>query len=101
MCFAEVTCPVQVQATHGCPIPAMCCLHHVIEADGGSHHVCGTAGDLEGKMVLGAALTVPTLVPGQLLACEGGVELQAMVLALLGDISHVPRGLRRAGTVAQ
>lgn len=56
----------------------MCCLHHVIEADGGSHHVCGTTDDLEGELVLGAALLVPALVPGRLLACEGGAELQAM-----------------------
>lgn len=79
----------------------MCCLHHVVEADVGSHHVCCTADDLEGEMVLGAALLVPTLVPGQLLACEGGAELQAMVLALRRDTSCVPQGLSRAVTGAQ
>lgn len=95
------TRPIQAQASHGCPVPAVCCLHHVVEADGGSHHVCGTTDDLEGKMVLGAALLVPALVPGQLLACEGGAELQAMVLAPRGDAGHVPKGLSRAGTGAQ
>lgn len=95
------TCPIQAQASRGSPVPAVCCLHHVIEADGGSHHVCGAAGDLEGKMVLGAALLVPALVLGQLRACEGGAELQAMVLAPRGDTGHVPKGLSRAGTGAQ
>lgn len=81
--------------------PPVCCLHHVVEADVGSHHVCCTADDLEGEVVLGAALLVPTLVPGQLLACEGGAELQAMVSAPRGDTSRVPQGLSRAVTGAQ
>lgn len=81
------TCPIQVQASHSCPIPTMCCLHDIIEADGGSHHICGTADDLEGKIVLGAALLVPTLVPGWLLACKGEVELQAMVWAPGGTLA--------------
>lgn len=95
------TRPIQAQASRGCPVPAVHCLHCAIKADGGSHHVCGTADDLEGKIVLGAALLVPTLVPGQLLACEGGVQLQAVALALWGDTGCVPEGLSRAGTKAR
>lgn len=85
----------------GSPIPTKCCLHHVIEADGGSHHIRGTADDLEGELVLGAALLVSALVPGQLPACEGGAGLQAMVLAPWGDTSCVPEGPSRAGAGAQ
>lgn len=92
------TRPIQAQANHGCPIPATCCLHLVLEADGGSHHVCGATDDFEGKIVLGAALLVPTLVPGHLLACKGGAGLEAMVLALQGDTGRVPEGLNGAGT---
>lgn len=89
------TCPVQAQA-----IPALCCSHPVVEADGGSHHVCSAADDLEGKIVRWAALLVPALVPRWLLACKGGVELEAMALAPGGDTSCVLKGLSRAVTGA-
>lgn len=63
----DQTCPLEGQASHDCLVPAMCCLHHVFKAYRGSHHICSTTDDLEGKIILGAALLVPTLVPGQLL----------------------------------
>lgn len=88
------TCPLGGQASL---VPAMCCLHQVLKADRGSHHICSTTDDLEGKMVLGAALLVPTLVPGQLLTCEGGVELKVMAWSPWGDTGRVPEGLGGAG----
>lgn len=79
----------------------MCCLHQVFKADRGSHHICSTTDDLEGKIILGAALLVPTLVPGQLVTCEGGVELKVKPLAPWGDTGHVPEGLSGADTRIQ
>jgi len=100
MCLADAKLAL-FKPSHSFSTSAVCCLHYVVEADGGSHHICGTADDLEGKMVLGTALLVPALVPGQLLACKGGAELQAMALALRGDIGSVPKGLSGADTGAQ
>lgn len=74
-------CSVQAMAAN---FPLACCLHLIIEADGGSHHICGAADDLEGKMVGGAAPLVPALVPGQLLACEGRESCGG------GDTGHSP-----------
>lgn len=95
------TCPLEGQASHSCLVPAMCCLHQVVKADRGSHHVCSTTDDLEGKIIPGAALLVATLVPRQLLTCERGVELKIMALAPWGDTGRVPEGLRGAGTRGQ
>lgn len=87
------TCPLEGQASHDCLVPVMCCLHQVFKADRGSHHICSTTDDLEGKVILGTALLVPTLVLGQLLTCEGGVELKVMALSPWGDTGRVPEGL--------